>query len=244
MLVPTTFPKKLQHQEEFLADSFSLLVWNVHKENQESVFQDKLDELLQNYPSDFLLFQEVEHPKSIPFSLKEYSYALSSNLETKEKVFGVVTACKTSFNKIENILTNKKEIGFTTHKSAIFTQHKLRNGKPLHVVNLHAINFVSSQIFKSELLNIKRKLQKYDGAIIIAGDFNSWSSKRMHSLELFKKEFLLQKVMVNDEKNILHMFSLPIDHIFYRGLELLDANAIDTKNISDHNPIYAKFRVL
>ncbi|MEA3523302.1 MAG: endonuclease/exonuclease/phosphatase family protein [Campylobacterota bacterium] len=243
MLMPITFPKKLEHQDNCLDETFSLLVWNVHKENQEEEFKFFLEKLLEEYPSDFLLLQEVKYPKYIKFMFHNYSYALASNIETTKNIFGVLSACKVSFDKIDNLLSSKKELGFTTHKSALLTKHTLHNTQTLYVLNLHAINFVTHDIFELELSNFKKKLKNYEGAFIIAGDFNSWNCKRMNSLERLKKEFSLQKAKIKNDKHLLQIFSFPIDHIFYRGLELLEANSIDTKGLSDHNPIYAKFKV-
>ncbi|MEA1920895.1 MAG: hypothetical protein U9N52_13725, partial [Campylobacterota bacterium] len=87
------------------------------------------------------------------------------------------------------------------------------------------------------------KLRNYEGALIVAGDFNSWNNSRMRSLEILTKEFSLQKAKIKNDKYLLQIFSFAVDHIFYRGVELLEANAIDTKGLSDHNPIYAKFKV-
>ncbi|MEA1892125.1 MAG: endonuclease/exonuclease/phosphatase family protein [Campylobacterota bacterium] len=243
MLAPTAFPNNLEHQESSLDEIFSLVVWNIHKENQDEEFKFFLDKFLEEYPSDFLLLQEVKYPKNLIFSLDKYSYALSSNMETAENIFGVLSACKVSFEKIQNFLSSKKELGFTTHKSALLTKHILHNKQPLYILNIHAINFVSHDMFELELSKIKTKIKNYRGALIIAGDFNSWNNRRMRSLEILTKEFSLQKAKIKNDKHLLQIFSFTVDHIFYRGVELLEANSIDTKDLSDHNPIYAKFKV-
>ena len=79
--------------------------------------------------------------------------------------------------------------------------------------------------------------------MIVVGDFNSWSNKRVNILEAFKSELSLTKAEVSMSHHIKHIFYKPLDHVFYRELDLVQAEAIDTKKISDHNPIYAKFRI-
>jgi len=244
MFIPRTFPQNLEHQEHSLSSEFSLLVWNIHKENQQLAFQEKLSELLHDKPSDFILFQEVKYPKSSPYNFKNYSYAIASNIETSKNIYGVLTAAKVAFEKIDSNLTTQQELGLATRKSLQITQHRLSNGEPLNIVNLHAINFVSLKSFTLELEKIKVELFKYNGAMIIGGDFNNWSKKRVKVLESFQKELSLEKADIDEYHHIKHIFSKPLDHIFYRGVTLIKAEAIDTKKISDHNPIYAQFQTL
>ncbi len=241
MFVPQIFPQNLEHQEHSLSEQFSLLVWNIHKENQQLAFQDKLTEILHKRPSDFILFQETKYPKSSPYTFENYSYAIASNIETSKNIFGVLTAAKVAFIKINSNLTTLRELGIATRKSLLISQHQLSNGKILHMVNLHAINFVSLKSFTLELEKIKIELLQYSGAMIIGGDFNNWSTKRVKVLEAFQKELSLEKADVDEYHHIKHVFSKPLDHIFYRGVKLIKAEAIDTKKISDHNPIYASF---
>ncbi len=244
MFIPKNFPQRLQHQEKHLKDRFSLLVWNIHKENQQRPFRDKLSKILQKYPSDILLFQEACYPKSSKFSLEHYSYAVASNIETSKNIFGVLNATNSSFGEIHSSMSSQKEMGFLTHKSFLITHHTLSDGTTLWLVNIHAINFVSLEVFTHELQKIKNVLLNLDGAIIIGGDFNSWSRGRIEALREFEKELNLTKAEINNSCHIKHIFSKPIDHLYYRGLELKDAVALDTKNISDHNPIYATFGLL
>ena len=241
MFIPRIFPQKLEHQEHSLPEQFSVLVWNIHKENQQAAFQEKLTEILHKRASDFVLFQEVKYPKKAPYHFENYSYAIASNIETSKNIFGVLTAAKVAFEKINTNITTQREMGIATRKSLLVSQHKLSSGKTLHLVNLHAINFVSLKSFTLELARIKKELMQYDGAMIVGGDFNNWSTKRVKVLEAFQKDLSLEKADIDEYHHIKHVFSKPLDHIFYRGVTLIKAEAIDTKNISDHNPIYATF---
>ncbi|MDD3603529.1 MAG: hypothetical protein PHZ17_09495, partial [Sulfurovum sp.] len=79
------------------------------------------------------------------------------------------------------------------------------------------------------------------GAMIVAGDFNTWNRQRVEYLSEFAKKLSLQMVTFDDESNIKKVFLNSIDYIFYRELNLTCSKVIDTKKISDHNPIIAKF---
>ena len=244
MFIPKIFPSQLHHQDQQLEETFSLLVWNIHKENQQHHFIQTLDTLLLDYPSDFLLFQEVKHPKKRQYALKEYSYALASNIETSKNIFGVTTAAKVAFESVQTSISSTREMGgIATHKSLLITEHRLSNGQNIYIVNLHAINFVSLKSFTLELAKISKVLSSYEGSMIIGGDFNNWSKRRVTALEHFQKSLGLQKAEIQEAHHVKAVFSKPLDHIFYRGLTLIKAKAIDTKSVSDHNPIYARFKV-
>ncbi len=243
MFTPKKTPKKFRHQKQALASRFSLLVWNVHKENQRKDFAKHFSTLMQKNPSDVLLLQEVKYPKKSDFLFNNYSFALGANIETKQSLFGVLTAAQCSFDDITSSLSTKKELGFISHKSFLISKHKLQNAQTLYLVNIHAVNFVSLKSFAFELEKIKQNLLELDGPLIIGGDFNNWNKKRLKLLENFQKELGLSKLEIEEMHHVKQIFSQAIDHIYYRGIKPLQAVAIDTKNISDHNPIYALFEV-
>lgn len=220
---------------------FSLLVWNVHKENLRSDFQERFKSLLQQHPSEFLLFQEAKYPKKSSTVLDGFSYAMASNIETFRHLYGVITASKVAFEKIDSNLSHRREVGLITYKSMQVTQHKLSNGQILHLVNLHSINFVSIKIFTKELEKIKLELKMCKGPMIVGGDFNNWTHKRIKVLEAFQHALSLEKAELYEKHHIKHIFEKPLDHLFYRDLNLVQAKAIDTQKISDHNPIHATF---
>jgi len=243
MFKPKNKISKHTHLSQTLDCQFSLLVWNIHKENQKARFAKKFSTLLEKHPSDILLFQEVKYPKNAPFLFENYSFSLAANLETKQNLFGVLTAANSSFQSHYVSLTQTKELGFVSHKSFLISRHPLCSDKQLYIINIHAINFVSHKNFQKELHQIKKRILELNGPLIICGDFNNWNKKRLQSLNDFQKELSLQKLNIDAKHHIKKVFTHTIDHIYYRGLQPLNATAIDTKNISDHNPIHAVFKL-
>jgi len=241
MLIPVQNPHLFRHQNRTIGQSFSLLCWNIHKENTYPLFHLKLHELLHTYPSDFLLFQEYKMPKHQPHELKTFSYAMAANIETRGHLYGLLTASHLGFDTIHTALTHQKEFMVITKKSTLVSTHSFSDGKSLHLVNMHGINFVSSRVFNKELEKMRLLLSSCSGAMIIGGDFNNWSKKRIKALNDFRKELSLEQADIEEGHHIKQVFSKPIDHIFYRGLKLIKAEAIDTKKVSDHNPIHATF---
>jgi len=140
MLAPSQHVTKYYHQNRNLPCRFSLLVWNVHKENSNYSFKQKFTTLLQTYPSDILLLQEIKFSKNSKLLFQDYSFALAPNIETKKDFYGVVTATQSSFETFTPKLSHTKELGFLFHKSFLISQHRLCNNTLLYLVNIHAIN--------------------------------------------------------------------------------------------------------
>lgn len=243
MFKPNTLIKSLKHQEATLNKEFSILCWNVAKLTLNSSYKVFIDSLIDTYSFDILLLQEAKKHISLDLDLYDYSYILSPNIETKKHIFGVLSAFRASCIDEFSLLTKKRELAYITHKVSLITRHKLPNGAKLVVVNLHAINFVKNSDFKDELDYIYESIKSYTGSMIVAGDFNTWNRQRVSFLLEFAKELSLNPVDFNDKSNLKKVFSNSIDYIFYRDLVLLDSKIIDSKNISDHNPIIAKFSI-
>ncbi|MBE0514367.1 endonuclease/exonuclease/phosphatase family protein [Sulfurimonas sp.] len=244
MFVPKSFVKSLKHQEESLGGEFSLLCWNVAKLTLESSYKEFIESLIQSHNFDLLLLQEVKKSLSLELDIHDYSYILSPNIETKKHVFGVMSAFKSSCEDEFTLLSKKRELRYATHKVSLITHHKITDDEVLLVVNLHAINFVHNSHFKNELDYLYDSISHHKGAMIVAGDFNTWNIKRVRFMEEFTQNLSLKKVEFSDEKHLKKIFTNSIDYIFYRDLNVTYSEVINSKKISDHNPIIAKFSTL
>ncbi|MEA1916055.1 MAG: endonuclease/exonuclease/phosphatase family protein [Campylobacterota bacterium] len=242
MLKPLKQLKSLQHQSLLCGNTFTILCWNVAKLSQKQSFQKYLDELIKQQSVDFLLLQEVKESLASKISIDEYSYVLSANMQTKKHIFGVLSAFKIACIKDKTLLTSMQELSYMTHKSSLITHHVMNTNEELVVVNLHSINFVTSSTFKNELDKILLHVKEYSGAIIVAGDFNTWSKKRVDILREFRTKLGLKEVQLCNNK-IKKVFNNSLDYVFYRGLHVESSKVIDSKKISDHNPIVVKFKI-
>ena len=71
-----------------------------------------------------------------------------------------------------------------------------KSDKMLMVVNLDVINFVRIEAYKHELNRSLEALNGHLGPIILAGDFNTWSSARTHYLIHAIKQLGLTQVSI------------------------------------------------
>lgn len=240
VMIPQQFIHEhpIRHGEEF-----GVLCWNTQKLTEKPDFQRTLARVLADFPCLFLLLQEVKLSAKNNWPLPRWSYAVAPNMQTRRSIYGVLTASQYAFAEAQARLSRKREGMFATHKSYMLSYHALAEGGSLLVVNVHAINFVRTQQFSQEIEIIKEEILGHKGPLIVAGDFNVWSrQRRLHLLQFCRSVGLKQAIMV-DPHHIKTYRQHPLDFIFYRGLALQETLAIDTHTVSDHNPLYARFKL-
>lgn len=235
-------PQRFIHQQPIIrGQEFGLLCWNTQKLTQTLEFQAALIQLLRFYPSQFLLFQEAKLALHSQWGVEDWSYAIAPNMQTNQHIFGVLTASQYAFADTKSLLTQRREAAFATHKSYMLSYHPLLDNQQLLIVNVHAINFVSAQYFLTEIEHLQHHLLTHQGPLIVAGDFNVWSRQRRLYLLKFCRHIGLRQAYMADAEHIKKYRQHPLDFIFYRDLHLTEAKAINIPNVSDHNPIYARF---
>ncbi|AKZ66012.1 endonuclease/exonuclease/phosphatase family protein [Candidatus Palibaumannia cicadellinicola] len=126
-------------------------------------------------------------------------------------------------------------------KSALITIYPIYDKQSIMVINIHAVNFcVGINVYSKQLGPIGEHIIKHTGPVIMAGDFNAWSRKRMLALYKFAETMRLQEVnFINDQRT--KVFGRPLDFIFYRNIKVNEASVLVTK-ASDHNPLLVAFQ--
>lgn len=243
MLKPEISHTYLLHEDEYLNHSFSLLCWNVQKSTQKEDFSIYLHELHRHYDLDILMLQEAKTDLHSRLDLKGYSYVLAPNIQTKKQLFGVLTATKSHYHHHQSYITHARESLLATHKSVLYTHHLLPNKVTLLAVNIHAINFMPNFWFQKELHRVIETVKEHKGPLLIAGDFNAWSKKRMSHLQDLANKLDLNFVDFDDAHHIKSLITYKLDYVLYRDLELISAKALNSGKLSDHNPLYVRFEL-
>ncbi|MGF1760601.1 endonuclease/exonuclease/phosphatase family protein [Photobacterium sagamiensis] len=214
-------------------------VWNIYKQQRENWLQAM--ELF-TADSELVLLQEA----SLNTSLKNY-------LDTSQWQVAMVNAFKflntsagvmnlSSVEAIETCAYLAMEPWLRLPKSALLARFSLSNGQTLAVVNLHGVNFtLGLEEYKAQMDRLAEVLSKHQGPVILAGDFNSWRQERIDVVRDFAEGLRLKAVVLSIDQRIT-VLGKPLDHLYYRGLRLMEAEAPKTE-ASDHNPIIATFRL-
>lgn len=243
MLIPSVLHHSAScvTHDPFVPDEFGVLCWNVHKNNfKHAGFKPFVQRFVKEKSVDFVLFQEAGFQDKKPFFLHEFGFDAVANLEHKRLFWGVLTASRCKADRALPFLSKDKELFIATHKSMLISHYTFKDESVLWILNLHAINFRGSRSYQRELDRISECIREYQGALIVAGDFNSWNRQRMKQLEKMAEALILQSVSF--ETKAKSVMGNTLDFIFYRGLELTDTDIVHDHGLSDHHPLYAMFR--
>ncbi|MFC1507907.1 endonuclease/exonuclease/phosphatase family protein [Pseudomonadota bacterium] len=214
-------------------------VWNIYKQQRENWHQAM--ELF-TADSELVLLQEA----SLNSSLKDYLDAsqwqvtMANAFKFLNTSAGVMNL--SSVEAIETCAYLAMEPWLRLPKSALLARFSLSNGQILAVVNLHGVNFaLGLDEYKDQMDRLAEVLSKHQGPVILAGDFNSWRQGRIDVVREFAEGLRLKAVVLSiDQRSTV--LGKPLDHLYYRGLRLMKAEAPKTE-ASDHNPIIATFRL-
>jgi len=238
-------PSKLHHRScqltcnSFVPETFGILCWNVHKNNSKSsAFKPYLENVEEN--CDFFVLQEANFRDDRHFTLPHFTFDAAANLEFRGPFYGVLTASRVESLNAQAYLSEGKESLVGPHKSLLVSLYPFKDGSTLLILNVHAINFRENQRFNRELERFLELMQSHQGAMIVAGDFNTWNKKRMSKLHELREKLGLDMVPFKQCDDVKSFMGNHLDFIFYRGVELVEYSANKEHGLSDHNPLFAR----
>lgn len=219
---------------------FSLMTWNVLKGRGRAWPEDYAR---LSSGQDILLLQEAHLTSSFRAVLEQsgYRWHMTRAFDYNGAETGVLTAGRSPAARA--CLSRLAEPLIGTPKSALLTRFPLDgSSEELWVANLHGINFtLGTARFRAQLEALAEAMGLHAGPMILAGDFNDWSQPRHDVLSLIVKRLRLEPVRLKGDGRSRH-WGRPVDHVFYRGLEVLEADAVRVTS-SDHNPVRVRFRL-
>jgi endonuclease/exonuclease/phosphatase (EEP) superfamily protein YafD len=220
-----------------------MLCWNVHKNNQKDPrFQIFLQKEVERRGIDIILFQEAGFRDNHHFGLADFSYDAAANLEFRREFYGVLTASRMESSYAKAYLSEGRESVLGPHKSLLLSNYLFNDGSTLLILNVHAINFRENQRYNKELERFLDLLKEHKGPMILAGDFNSWNKQRMDKLQKVAQRLSLTAVPFEKTGKVKSFMGKELDFVFYRELELIEAEVMDEHQLSDHNPLFVRFR--
>ena len=183
--------------------------------------------------SDFMALQEwvssLALPKNYYVCISERAMILFRKKKTGTAIFSKIMPVHEL-----SLQSKNREIGFLTQKNMTVAKYSV-DDTALTIMNCHALNFVTNSMWKK---NIDRWLTHIpqDGAVIVAGDFNTWNARRFAHLNtmLQKKGFAYAPYS--------HTHFLKLDHIWVRNIDIVSTHCHHGIRSSDHRPITLKFR--
>ncbi|MDX2369000.1 MAG: endonuclease/exonuclease/phosphatase family protein [Colwellia sp.] len=232
--------------KQVMGPNIEILLWNVFKcrkngwqEDFITLMCDKdlilLQEAILNSPFDIHFNKSLQHQWIMARSFRH----VQTNIETGVKTGSTVAAKKHYFSA-----STHSEPITKTKKMLLATMYPLDTlGQSLLVVNSHIINFVVFEKFRSHLDQVFQTMNHHDGPILLAGDFNTWNGKRLKYFHELAMSFALEEVKMIRQPRLNHLFR-HLDHIYCRGLEVVNAHVHTHIHSSDHYPISLSLRTL
>lgn len=218
-------------------DVLRVMVWNIFKQQR----SDWLS-VLQGFGKEaqLVLLQEAQTtPELVNFATSNY---LATDqvpaFVLPQHPSGVMTLA--AAHPVYCCPLREREPLLRLAKSALITVYPLHNNQLLMVVNIHAVNFsIGVEVYSKQLASLGEQIAYHQGPVILAGDFNAWSRKRINALYQFAGDMALREVnFTHDHRS--KAFGRPLDFIFYRNLRVTDASVLVTQ-ASDHNPLLVEF---
>ena len=221
-----------------------LLVWNIHKQGDFGWERD-----LSGFAaaSDVMLLQETVLQPALRDILDDSGlrWVMASSFLLGADDNGVLTA--TRIAPIASCTQRAVEPLIRIPKSAVIswlpiTETRTGSRETLAIANVHSINFeLAPDVYRSQLEALADALAAHRGPIIFAGDFNTWNDARDGVVaEIAARLGLTELNLRVDQRAVF--FGRHLDHIFIRGLQLIDVGAIPVTS-SDHNPLAATLRI-
>lgn len=227
-----------------MGPNIKILLWNVFKcrkkgwqEDFVTLVRDKdlilLQEAILNSPFDIHFNKSLQHQWIMARSFRN----IQTKIETGVKTGSTVAAKNHHFSASVHSEPITK-----TKKMTLATVYPLNTPEQsLLVVNSHIINFVSFEKFRAHLEQVFQTLEHHEGPILLAGDFNTWNGKRLRYFNELALSFSLEEVKMMRQPRLNHLFQ-HLDHIYCRGLEVVDAHVHTHIHSSDHYPISLSLR--
>lgn len=225
-----------------LPDEFTLVVWNIFKRHGGHIFDQDICDLA--HRSDILCLQEVLSTQQLdlPRELWSLNHNYSASYRRPDGFTeGVLTASPYCIaEEAHALLSLQREPITRTPKATIISLLPMACGQTLLVINLHMLLFKRRLIFQLELELILAACEPYAHLpAVFCGDFNTFTRSQLRMLDqILGATGFLRCLPQHTPRNKRYL-----DHIYIRGLHLLEMEIIDTISSSDHSPLICRVRL-
>ena len=160
---------------------------------------------------------------------------------------GVAVASRARPLQVTAVRSAGRELGFTPKNSLALVYNLKERWDHLLVVNAHLLNFqfLSDRSYRLQLRDITELMAAHTGPLIFAGDLNTRNPYRARLVRNVASALCLQAAYGENDNRSRYASAAqyPLDHVYYRGLKLLQATIGDEaeRGYSDHNSLYAEF---
>ena len=223
------------HEIPLNPEAIRVLSWNIQKQSRPQLSADLAGFCRE---IDLALLQEVHVEGNYLHHFHDgWHRSFAPGFSLPRRTTGVMTL-SVSGHRQQDRFCHPEPI-LRTLKAANATTHALAGmDEPLLVVNLHAVNFsLGMQAYTRQLHDLLQCVDRHEGPVIFAGDFNAWHNMRKQLLdEIASHRGFVEVPFAVDHR--MQIFGKPLDYMFIRDLKVLEARTLASRG-SDHNPLLA-----
>ncbi|AYF45478.1 MULTISPECIES: endonuclease/exonuclease/phosphatase family protein [Halobacteriovorax] len=238
------FHQGLSCRDCYFPNEFKLTVWNMYKGKNESWAND-FDDLM--YESDILLGQEFKLKGEMKDRLinpfEQEVILATSFISWRKYKTGVTNISKYPTVQITPLRSKVKEPFIRTPKLSLASSYRLEDGRDITFINIHAINFVRKRKLEKQLKQVIEYIKTTSGPVVFAGDFNTNSKKKIKMMRKLLSEQGFTEASFTGQDKRMKWLGNKLDYIWYRDLELIEANVLGHIQGADHKPLQASFRI-
>ncbi|NQZ92873.1 MAG: endonuclease/exonuclease/phosphatase family protein [Moritella sp.] len=232
------FVKNIAVTSNELPTEFTIADWNIYKQEDDN-WRRELTKIIEQ--NDLIVLQEAKLSFLLHQLMQQHelSWTQVEAFSVYNQSMGVLTASRVAPISVCKQTIVEPWLRFP--KSSLVSYYPWAGSdEPLLVANMHMINFtLGVDEFTQQLEGVIAVIRQHDGPVIMAGDFNTWTNKRLNQLQTMTASVELQQLVYqNDVRKTA--FGYPLDDLYFRGLQQLSASSYET-DASDHNPIVARF---
>jgi len=216
-----------------------LVNWNIQKGSDPEWTND-----LMAFPGDpdLMVLQEAPLTSAAWNSVTaDQHHAFAPGYRTNRSLTGVMTVSTAKPLTQCNLVSVEPWI--RSPKATVITEYGLSNtSQTLLVANIHAVNFTFGiHDFEKQIRQALSVLNDHTGPILLSGDFNTWRRGRAEILNEMTDRLGLE-MLDYDKDHRKRFLGNPLDHIYVRGLEVLEATTLEVES-SDHSPMSVRLRL-
>lgn len=228
---------------EKLGDHVRMVCWNVFKVVRGGALADIA---ALSAEADLMLLQEAVLHGAQPHALHltsglEWIMAETLGHARRGITTGPKTGCRAPCIAISSLRSLDQEPILGTVKASLLTRYPTARG-PLTVINVHAVNFVPLPKFARQVAQVVELAATGKGPLVVGGDFNTWNPSRHRVLVEAMRGAGLERVQVAVPRRWRH-FGQQLDHVFTRGLKVVEARPLAHIVSSDHIPLRVEFAI-
>lgn len=230
---------------------FTVVTWNIAKAADERL-RDDLAALVAREQPHLVFLQEA--PADLGGILRMAAvFAASWRYPFGKRTIGAHTYVSATPLDVRTFPTKAREFLITAPKLSLATTHRIGPKKTLLAINVHGMAFARARVgYRWQFEDLRALIAEHDGPVLLAGDFNTWSRKRLEVVEKLARDLGLREVAFPEGRTTSHVGildglagvdpTLPLDRIYGRGVISVRAVVLPEAS-SDHMALLASFRL-